>query len=71
MNTTTELIISRLPKRPVLSPLDISRAVGMATASSILTACKNGEIQANIIGHRYLIARDEAIRWLTEQEGKL
>lgn len=58
--TTAELIISRLPNKQTLSPVDISNAAGMLTTVGVINAIQNGHLDAVKIGGRYIIARASA-----------
>lgn len=68
MNATTKAIIDRLPKKPLLAPGDISAAYGLATSNPIIADIKVGRLAANIINGRYLIAREEAARYIEANE---
>ena len=68
MNATTKAIIDRLPKKPLLAPGDISAAYGLATTQAIIADIKVGRLAANIINGRYLIAREEAARYIEANE---
>lgn len=58
--TTAELIISKLPDSPTLSPKDIAGAAGMLTTVGVINAIQNGQLDAVKIGGRYIIARASA-----------
>ena len=64
MNATTQAIIDRLPKKPILIPGEIAAAFGMATAPPILDAIRRGKMAASCVGGKFLIARDEAARYI-------
>ena len=68
MNATTLSIIQALPRKPLLSPADISAAYGLATSSPILADIKVGRLAANAINGRYLISRREAERYIEANE---
>lgn len=68
MNATTLSIIQALPRKPLLSPADISAAYGLATSSPILADIKVGKLAANAINGRYLISRQEAERYINANE---
>ena len=68
MNATTLSIIQALPRKPLLSPADISAAYGLATSSPILADIKVGRLAANAINGRYLISRQEAERYIEANE---
>ena len=57
MNATTLSIIQALPRKPLLSPADISAAYGLATAAAILADIKTGRLAANVIGGKYIISK--------------
>ena len=63
-NPTIALIVSRLPKKPLVSPADISAALGLATTGPVLDAIADGRIAAAKVGTRYIVAREEAARYL-------
>ena len=58
--TTADLIISRLPDKQTLSPVDIAGAAGMLTTVGVINAIQNGHLDAVKIGGRYIIARASA-----------
>ena len=58
--TTADIIISRLPDKQTLSPVDISTAAGMLTTVGVINAIQNGQLDAVKIGGRYIIARASA-----------
>lgn len=64
MNATTQAIIDRLPKKPVLIPAVIASAFGMASANPILDAIKRGKIAASSVGGKFYISREEAARYI-------
>lgn len=64
MNATTQAIINRLGNKPVLSPVDISAAFGMATPAAIIDAIKRGRIACACVGCKFYISRDEAARYI-------
>ena len=68
MNATTLSIIQALPRKPLLSPADISAAYGLATTKSILDDIKTGKLAANMIGGKYLISRDAARDYIAANE---
>ncbi|MBQ8112195.1 MAG: hypothetical protein IJ146_03205 [Kiritimatiellae bacterium] len=70
MNATTKAIIDRLPKKPILAPGDISAAFGMASTNPILADIKAGRLAANVVGGKYYIAREEAVRYIESTEFK-
>jgi len=68
MNTTTQAIIARLPKKPILVPAEIAAAYGLAGTTAIIADIKVGKLAANIINGRYLISRSEAERYIEANE---
>jgi len=70
MNATTQVIIARLPKKPILAPVDIAAAYGLATCSSILADIKTGKIEVNSVGGKYLISHEAAEAYIAANEYK-
>ena len=68
MNATTLSIIQALPRKPLLSPADISAAYGLATTQTIIADIKTGKLAANIIGGKYVISRDAARDYIAANE---
>ena len=68
MNATTQAIIERLPKKPLLTPGDIAAAYGLATPLSVLADIKTGRLAANRISGKYIIARVAAERYIEKNE---
>ena len=64
MNATTQAIIDRLPKKPILAPADIAAVFGMVTAAAIIDAIKRGKIECACVGGKFYISRDEAARYI-------
>ena len=62
-NATVALMLKRLPDKPLLSPRDISDAIGMVGSQGILNAIEEGKIQAAKLG-RYLISHGEAVKFI-------
>lgn len=62
--TTAELIISKLPDTPTVSPKDISAAAGMLTTVGVINAIQNGQLDAVKFGGRYIIARESAENYI-------
>ena len=58
--TTADLIISKLPNSPTVSPKDIAGATGMLTTVGVINAIQNGQLDAVKLGGRYIIARASA-----------
>lgn len=68
MNTTTQAIIARLPKKPILVPAEIAAAYGLAGTTAIIADIKTGKLAANIINGRFLISRDAAEAYIASNE---
>ena len=68
MNATTQAIIERLPKKPLLTPQEISDAFGRATSSSVVADIRLGRLEAVFFGGRYIVAREAAIRYVEATE---
>lgn len=68
MNATTRAIINRLPDRPILSPVDIAAAYGMATTHTILADIKTGRLAAQYVGGRYIISMKAATDYISRNE---
>lgn len=67
MNATIEAIVARLPRRPLLSPRDIADAAGLGSTNAVCEAIARGQLAAARIGGRYVIAHEEAARWVRAQ----
>ncbi len=63
-NPTIALIVSRLPKKPLVSPAEISAALSLTTTGPVLDAIADGKIAAAKVGTRYIVAREEAARYI-------
>lgn len=68
MNSTTQAIIERLPKKPLLSPKEVADAYGLKTSDPVLADIKAGKISANIIGGKYIIAHEAAAAYIAANE---
>ena len=68
MNATTQSIIDRLPRKPLVTPADVAAAYGLATTKSILDDIKTGKLAANVIGGKYIISRDAARDYIAANE---
>ncbi len=66
-NQTLDVIIGRLPQKPLLTPREIADACGLASTSAILDGIRNGSLQAVVFGKRIMIARDSAITFLNKR----
>jgi hypothetical protein len=63
-NPTAELIASRLPGTPLVSPEEIAAAIGSRSTNPVLRSISVGRLAACRVGGRYVIARTEAERWI-------
>ena len=70
MNATTQAIIDRLPKKPLLSPAELAAAYGLASTNAILADIKAGRIAANAVGGKYIISREAAAQYIAANEYK-
>ena len=68
MNPTTQAIIDRLPKKPLLTPADIAAAYGLKTSDPIIADIKTGRLAANTIGGKYIISYSAAERYIAANE---
>ena len=67
--TTADLICSRLPNRPLVSPGDVAAAFGFSTTNPIISAIQCGRLDAVRTAGRYFIARECAERYIRAEEG--
>lgn len=49
MNSTTQAIIDRLPKKPLLSPREIADAYAVSSTTKILDDIRSGRLPANAL----------------------
>lgn len=63
-NPTIALIVSRLPRKPLVAPDDISAALSLKSTRTVLDAIADGKIAAAKVGTRYIVAREEAARYI-------
>ena len=68
MNATTQSIVDRLPRKPLVTPADIAAAYGLASTNTILSDIKTGKLAANVIGGKYIISRDAARDYIAANE---
>ena len=68
MNSTTQAIIDRLPRKPLLAPADIAAAYGLATTQTIIADIKTGRLPANVCGGKYIISRASAEAYIESNE---
>ena len=68
MNATTQAIIDRLPKKPLLSPQEISDAFALATTQVVLQDIACGRLAAAKMGARYIVSAAEARRYIASKE---
>ncbi len=64
MNPTVAAILSRLPRKPLVSPQEIADAFGLLSSRSVLDDIAAGLVAAVKVGNRYLVSRDEAARYV-------
>jgi len=64
-NLTVDLMIARLPPAPLLTPLDISSAIGFKTTAPVIRKIQSGEIPALNYGTPeracYFVSREAAV----------
>lgn len=70
MNATTQAIIERLPRKPLLNPQEVSDAYGLKTPDPILADIKTGKLAANRVGGKYIISRSAAEAYIAANEYK-
>lgn len=63
-NSTVDLILSRLPAKPLLSPSDIASAIGAASTKIVLEAIQTGRISAVRCSRHYIVSHSEAERYI-------
>lgn len=68
MNATSQAIIERLPTKPLLSPKEVADAYGLKTSDPVLADIRAGKIAANLIGGKYIIAREAAAAYIAANE---
>lgn len=67
--TTADIVISRLPDRPILSPADVAAALGLITGTQVIDAINRGELSGiHLSPKSYKIARSEAVRWIRSMD---
>lgn len=67
MNPTVSAIVGRLPKKPLVSPQEIADAFALATPQTVIGDIAAGLLAAVKVGNRYLVARDEAVRYVSSK----
>ena len=67
MNPTVSAIVERLPKKPLISPQEIADAFALATPQTVIGDISLGLLAAVKVGNRYLVARDEAKRYVASK----
>lgn len=67
MNPTTQAIIDRLPKKPLLTPQEIADAFALATSQAVLQDIACGRLAAAKMGARYIVAAAEARRYIASK----
>ena len=68
MNATTQSIVDRLPRKPLVTPADVAAAYGLATTAPILADIKTGKLAANTLNGKYIISRDAARDYIAANE---
>ena len=68
MNATTQAIIARLGKKPLLSPKEVAEAYGLKTTDPVLADIRLGRIAANLVGGKYIISHDAAEAYVAANE---
>lgn len=67
-NPTVEAVIARLPKGPMVTPLDIAVAIGFKTSVPVIRKIESGELKALNYGCAgralYFIRREDAVNHL-------
>lgn len=67
MNPTVAAILSRLPRKPLVSPQEIADAFGLSTPKTVIGDIDLGHLAAVKVGNRYLVSRDEAARYVASK----
>jgi len=67
VNPTVSAIVGRLPKKPLVSPQEIADAFSLTTPQTVIGDIAAGLLAAVKVGNRYLVARDEAIRYVSSK----
>ena len=67
MNPTVAAIVERLPKKPLLNPKEIADAFALQSTRPVLDDIALGDLAAAKVGNRYIIARAEAIRYVSSK----
>ena len=68
MNATTQAIINRLPKKPILTPAEVASAYGLKSTGPILADIKTGKLVANKIGGQYIVSHAAAEAYVAANE---
>ena len=68
MNATTQTILARLPRKPLLAPADIAAAYGLKTADPVLADIRAGKLAANKMCGRYIVSRGAAEAYIRANE---
>ena len=68
MNPTTQAIIDRLPKKPILVPAEIAAVYGLKSSNPVLADIKTGRLAANSINGRFLVSYEAAVRYVEQNE---
>ncbi len=67
MNPTVSAIVDRLPRKPLVSPQEIAAAFSLTTPQTVIGDIAAGLLAAVKVGNRYLVARDEAVRYVSSK----
>lgn len=70
MNLTTQALVDALPKKKVLTPVEIAGVFGKGDGSLILAEIKRGRIAASHPGDQFFISYAEAVRYIEAVEYK-
>ena len=68
MNPTTQAIIDRLPKKPILVPAEIAAVYGLKSSNPVLADIKTGKLAASAINGRFIVSRSAAIQYIERLE---
>jgi len=68
MNATTQTILARLPRKPLLTPREVADAYGLKTADPILADIRTGKLAANKVCGRYIVSRGAAEAYIRANE---
>ena len=63
-NQTVELIVSRLPRKPILNAREVADALAQNDVRTVVAAVEEGKLQAAKVGRQYRISRAAAEKWI-------